>query len=248
MDLGEIVTRRVLGSWTAHDAIAWAESLLEEGGDSREVAILASLGLEGDPDPFEVEGRFQQCLAEQGASLPEGREAWTTAARHVCGGILDGRIAPREGLDLMAKLASRTGYETPYAIWDELDDDVILAEAGEEPFLTTGLAPDTVEETIRRTAEQFLRLLDVKLPEDFDQLVACPECGTVARPRLERTGLSRLPVFVLRILRRPVIVRAYCARCGHPDPPGMTRFEARERLLEVLQATPGSNGGEPGTG
>ncbi len=237
MDFGEIVTRRVLGSWTAHDAIAWAESLLAEDGASRELEILASLGLESNPDAFEVEERFQRCLAEQGETLPEGREAFTTAAHHVCGGILDGRIAPRHGLGLMRRLASRTDYETPYEIWDWLDDDVILVEAGERPFLTPGLTLASVEATIRRTAEQFLRLLEVTLPEDFDQLVACPECGTVDRPRLERTALSRLPLFLLRALRRPVVVRTFCAHCGHPDPPGMTRFEARERLLERLSAT-----------
>ena len=69
MKFEHLVGKRALGSAHARDYTTWAESLLYEGVDAENVAILASIGLERDPDSEEVELYFPESVTSL-ANIP----------------------------------------------------------------------------------------------------------------------------------------------------------------------------------
>ena len=68
----ELLTRkRALGTANLRDYTNWAESMFYENVGSENLAILASMGYERDPDSEEIEMYFQKSIKDLNLSLPE---------------------------------------------------------------------------------------------------------------------------------------------------------------------------------
>ncbi|WNZ54943.1 hypothetical protein QT397_18980 [Microbulbifer sp. MKSA007] len=96
-----LLGKRAIGSAYSKDYTEWAESLLYENVDSENVAILASMGYERDPDPEEIETYFQKCLKDLGLAVPLDKDALKIYAQALCELIISGELEPEQGVGML---------------------------------------------------------------------------------------------------------------------------------------------------
>lgn len=232
MKFEHLVGKRALGSAHARDYTTWAESLLYEGVDAENVAILANIGLERDPDSEEVELYFQKSLRDLGLSLPPDKDALRGYAKALCEQIVSGNLEPEVGADILAAFYSRSDYEPIYSIWDELSEDLWMVHDQDGCIFNTGLTKDNTREYIKSVASQFIVLLETDLPEGFFSLSACPECGYIGKSGLEVIDMPWMPEKLYRLIyKRGQSQRAICPRCKRPFPNNMSDYEGRRQYL-----------------
>jgi hypothetical protein len=82
------------------DYTDWAEEQLLAGHESESVVILASLGLglDKDPDRWEVENLFSKCLTELSILFEDREKAIKDYSLFLCESISSEVITPQEGL------------------------------------------------------------------------------------------------------------------------------------------------------
>lgn len=235
MNFNLLMGKRSLGQAYWKDYTQWAEDLLRQNVDSKNVAILASLGLKQSPDSEEIEFYFQKAMDDCDLTLPTERDSLSAYARYICEQVAHGTMAPNEGLDTLQGFYTISGYEPIYSIWDELSEDIWLVNDREEPIFNTGLTKDNQEEYIMNVAAQFLELLEIDLPDWFFHLFACPACGYIGKSGFERIDKPWLPEKTFKLIyRRDPARRAVCAKCGAPFPKSMGDYEGRTQYLQSL--------------
>ena len=233
MKFEHLAGKRALGSAHARDYTAWAESLLREGIEDENIVILASIGLERDPDSEEVQSYFQKSLRDLGLSLPPDKDALRIYATAVCEQILSGDLGPEAGADILAGFYAGSDYESIYSIWDGLSDDLWLANNNDVCIFNTGLTRYNSGSYIKDVASQFIVLLEADLPDDFFHLSACPECGYVGRCELEIVDKPWMPEKVFKMIyRRGQTQRAVCPNCDRSFPNNMSDYEGRRQYLD----------------
>ncbi len=238
MEFNALVVKRVLGTVQPQDFSNWAENLLLQGCDSKNVAILAILGLERFPDSYEVEHYFEKCIDELGLVLPEDRvviaEYAPEYANELASNISSGLLKPREGLELLKNFGMATDYDKAlYRIWDELAEDVYTLENCDYYLWNTGLLKDNIDEFIIQVAKQFIQLGKTELPDDFFELCACDDCGYIGKAHLKRMDLPWLPEKLFRLIyrKRPAF-KWICAHCTQSHLKNMFDYEGRKQYLE----------------
>lgn len=224
--------KRALGSAYSKDYTEWAESLLYENVESENVAILASIGLERDPDPEEVETYFLKSLKDLGLILPDEKEGLKIYAEALCEQIVSGDLDPEKGVGVLESFYSKSGYEAIYSIWDELNEDIWMVNDRDGCVFNTGLSAANKNEYIKGVAAQFIDLLKTNLPDRFFYLCACSECGYIDENELEVIDKPWMPDKLYRLIyRRGQTQRAICAHCKKPFPKNMSDYEARKQYL-----------------
>lgn len=146
-----------LGTASAKDYTDWAEDMLGKGTESENVAILAGLGLDKEPDSEEVEYYFYKSLKDLKLELPVQENSISTYAGYICTEMIAGNIAPMAGLSMLDELYSESDYEPIYSLWDELSEDVWMVSNGEDSIFNPGLTQENVEQYIVNAAAQFLK-------------------------------------------------------------------------------------------
>jgi len=230
-----LVAKRALGIVQAKDFSDWAESLLVQGCNAENVAILAGFGLEHFPNSYDIELYFKKCVDELGLVLFEDRAAIFEYVYELAANICKGIIKPRAGLESLKNFWVATDDDEPlYRIWDELAEDVCALGDYDAYYLwNTGLSEENVDEFIIKVAQQFLQLCESDLPEDFFCLCACSDCGHIGKAQLIRIDLPWLPEKLFRLVygKAPTF-KWVCGCCAQPQIKNMFDYEGRRLYLE----------------
>jgi len=229
----ELLTgKRALGSAYSKDYIEWAESLLYEDVDSENVAILASMGYERDPDSEEIEKYFLKSIKDLGLTLPGEKEGLKIYAKALCEQIVSGNLEPEKGVSILETFYSRSDYEAIYSIWDELSEDLWKVNDRDGCIFNTGLSIENKSEYIKGVAAQFIELLVTKLPDRFFHLCACSACGYIGESEFEVIDKPWMPNKIFRMIyNRGQTQRAICSSCKRPFPNNMSDYEGRKQYL-----------------
>lgn len=135
----------------ARDFSDWAISKLEEGRDTGNLRMLASMFNE---DVFaEVESHFRKALSELGWSLPPSQESVERYSRSIASQIVNDEITPFEGCRKLHDINSFLDYPPYLYNWTG------LYWAGDD------LTPGEHDDLIREEAE---RLLRGEIPDPLD--------------------------------------------------------------------------------
>ncbi|VAW45283.1 hypothetical protein MNBD_GAMMA03-361 [hydrothermal vent metagenome] len=234
----ELLTgKRALGCAYSKDYTEWAESLLYENVESENVAILASMGYERDPDSEEIEAYFQKSLKDLGLTLPDEKEGLKIYAKALCEQIVSGDLESEKGVSILEAFYSKSDYEAIYSIWDELSEDLWMVSDHEGSIFNTGLSYENKNEYIKAVAAQFIELIEMNLPDRFFCLCACPECGYIGENELEVIDKPWMPDKIYRLIyKRGQMQRAICANCKRPFPNNMSDYEGRKQYISVKSA------------
>jgi len=225
--------KRALGSDYSKDYTDWAESLLYEDVDSDNVAILASLGYERDPDSADIETYFLRSLSDLDLDLPSDEEALKLYAKAICEQIVAGELDPEKGVSVLETFFSSSGYEAIYSIWDELSEDLWMVNDRDVSIFNTGLTIDNKGTYIKKVASQFIMLLESELPDRFFHLSACPECGGIGESGFEVIDKPWMPDKLFRLIyRRGQTLRTICTNCKNPFPKNMSDYEGRKQYFD----------------
>ncbi len=227
-----LVGKRALGSAYSKDYTEWAESLLYEDVDSENVAILASMGYERDPDSEEIETYFQKSLKDLGLGLPSDKDGLKIYAKALCEQIVSGDLEPEKGVGILDGFFTVSDYEAIYSIWDELSEDLWMINDRQACYFNSGLTFENKPNYIKDVAAQFIVLLDSELPERFFYLSSCPECGYIGESSLEVIDKPWMPRQLFRLIYgRGQTQRAICSKCKRPFPNNMSDYEGRKQYL-----------------
>jgi len=229
-----LIGKRALGIAYSKNYTEWAESLLYENVDSDNVAILASMGYERDPDSEEIEVYFQKSLKDLGLALPEEKEGLKIYAKALCEQIISGELEPETGVGILESFYSKSDYDAIYSIWDELSEDLWMVNDRDGCIFNTGLTIQNKSEYIKDVAVQFIELLSKTLPDRFFYLSACLACGHIGESGSEVIDKPWMPAKIFRLIYgRGQTQRAICANCKKPFPNNMSDYEGRKQYLSA---------------
>lgn len=232
MKYENLAGKRALGRACSKDYTNWAESLLYENIESENVAILASMGYERDPDSEEVETYFLKSLKDLSLTLPNEKEGLMRYAKYLCEQIVSGDLEPEEGIGILDSFYLKSDYEAIYSIWYELTEDIWMVSNRDRCIFNTGLTAENKKEYIKGVATQFIELLEKNLPDRFFSLCACPKCGYIGESELEVIDKPWMPGQLYRfIYKRGQTKVAICANCKRRFPNRMSDYEGRKQYL-----------------
>ena len=235
MEFNTLITKQALGIAKNKDFSDWAESLLVQGSESNSVAILASFGIDRNLNTDEVKQYFEKCLLELNLVLPEPRILIFNHVKTLVLEIINGTVKPQIGLNGLKNFWLQTDNDEPlYRIWDELAEDVATLDDYQGYLWNTHLSKENVDDFIIEVAKQFLQLCELKLPDNFFALCACPDCQCVAKPLLKRIELAWLPEKLFRLLygRSPTF-KWVCRACEQSHLYNMFDYEGRKHYLST---------------
>jgi len=225
--------KRALGSDYSKDYTDWAESLLYKDVDSENVAVLAGLGYERDPDSEDIESYFLKSLSDLGLDLPSDEEALKVYAKAICEQIVASELDSEKGVSILETFFSSSDYEAIYSIWSDLSEDLWMVNDLDGSIFNTGLTIENKDDYIKQVASQFIMLLESELPDRFFHLSACPECGVIGESGLEVIDKPWMPDKLFRLIyRRRQTLRAICTNCKNPFPKNMSDYEGRKQYFD----------------
>lgn len=233
-----LIGKRFYSGISAKDYTNWAEGLLLDGTDldSENVAILAGLGLEKEPDFQDVELYFQKSLKDLALTIPDKQEALDNYSSYLCEQLIKNKIAPKTAIGLLDALFYQSDYQPIYSIWSEIGDDIWSIENNEQPYINSTMTKNNMNEFIADVAKQFIVLLKMKLPDNFFKLCACSQCGYIGESEINEKNskiFSKIPEIILRFFFiKPFVREAVCANCLTPFPATMGDFVAREHYIK----------------
>jgi hypothetical protein len=236
MNFTNLAGKIVLGTAHSEDFTGWAMEMLEKGFDSENLAILAGLSFEKNPDSEEIREYFYKSLKDLGLELPTEENSILSYAKYICSEIVAGNISPQNGLSILDGLYSKSDYEPIYSIWDELSEDIGMVNDREGCIFNTGITRENIDQYIVKVAEQFIKLTEIELPERFFWLTVCRKCGYIGENKLIRMDKPWMPEKLYRkIYRRGPTMKPVCSKCGKEFPLGMGDYVAREEYLKSLR-------------
>ncbi len=126
-----ILGRRALNHSESGDYVLWATKQLDEGGESKSVNILA--GLEPPYNWFEVQEYFTRALREL-QIIEKPRDILIEKyAREIAQNIVDQKISPNMGLDILHHIYLDSENDSKYERWMVWDDYRVNLKAGLDP-------------------------------------------------------------------------------------------------------------------
>jgi hypothetical protein len=225
MELSELAFKRLDRSTNVTDYIDWAVGLLYEGSDSQSVAMLASFDLEKEPDAKQVEYYFKLCVSDRGIKLPsqdEWYEALLDYTSDICKKMVSGSLDLKEGAYELLSIAEDNNDPYMLTIWIDLLRD--LSEAChplkvDNIFFNSSLNLNDYDACIRLTAQQYISLSSISLPEKFPWVWMCSKCNYATDLNTWTTSLT-----------------ACCPNCtGVSTLKNMRYFEHRDHYLSNVQ-------------
>lgn len=234
MNFEQLSGRIALANVVPNDYIDWAENLLTEGVESENVAILASLGLDKQPDSEDIKIFFKKSLKDLNLELPLKKDGLLAYAVYLCKKIVNGEISSKKGVNELSHFFYQSGYEPIYGVWDELNDDIWAINNGGHHLFNSNLTKENIDQYIKKMASQFIQLTEIKLPERFFHFYACSKCGYIGEYKLERIEKLWIPekIFSL-IFRRAPACQGICEKCASPYLNSMSDYETRKQYLEL---------------
>ncbi|CAG1770811.1 hypothetical protein BAC3_01341 [uncultured bacterium] len=233
-----LIAKQALGVADIEDFSDWAESLLMDGCELDNVAILASLGVSNDTDLEEVERYFSRCITDLKLVVPNQQTAIWNYAQELAKAIVANTLKPSTGLGLLKSFWIATDYTQPlYSLWYDLAVDVYSLNNDDVYLWNAELQHEDTNEFIIKMAQQFLDLSQYDTPEHFFDLTACFDCGHIgyaANKRIEVTWLA-VPLFRLIYGRNPTM-QPVCSHCGSAHLKSMRDYEGRAMYLLSKQA------------
>ena len=151
----------------AKDYTDWAESLLSDGEQSENVAILAGLGLDKYPDSYDVAFYFERSINDLGLFIKDIDELRMDCAEALCKEFLRNEISSAELVNQLDSFFTESDYEPIFSIWSELNEDIWMLSDCEHSIFNSELTTVKREEYIKQIATQFIHLLHLKLPNSF---------------------------------------------------------------------------------
>ena len=185
MNFSELAFKRLDRDLQIGDYVRWAEGLLAEGCSSTVVAELASYSWDHSPDRDEVERTFQLCIEELGLRVPT-EEDWYQVLKDftcsICQAMLNGTCEAEGGFSELLNISE--DHHDPYVltVWLDLASDLHEWTFGGEHthiYFNTSLLPESRESCILKTAEQYIALCELGLPEKFPRVWWCTACRHV---------------------------------------------------------------------
>lgn len=235
MDFNELIGKRIIGIDCANDYIEWAESSLLIEDNSKYIAILASLGLDHNPDSQEVEYYFIKCLQELGIKIPTEKVVLKSYAKIICEQIIKGKMNSEYGINILTYFYRCNEYDSIYHIWDDLNCDIWYVKNEDYHYYNTGITSENVEKYTKQVAKQFLKLIELDIPYNFLALFFCKKCNDICSLNLDRFEMKWLPeqLFTLFYRRKP-LSRHICSKCCEPLPISMRDYESRQLYLKKI--------------
>ena len=232
MEFNYLAGKIAVGAAQPKDYSEWAIDMLNKGVESENIVILAGLDMDKYPDLEEIKYYFKQSIIDLELELPSEEKNLLNYATYICREIIKGEIPPRDGVTTLNGLYSISDYEPIYSIWDALSDDIWSIKERGICYFNTGLSEDNIDQYIINVASQFIKLIEVELPDDFFQLSVCQKCGNIGEHKLERIDSPWLPEKLYRLIfKKGPTHRAICSKCSEPFPLNMGDYEARKQYL-----------------
>lgn len=233
-----LIAKQALGMADIEDFSDWAESLLHQGCELENVAILASLGVSNDTDLDEAEYYFSQCINDLNLCVPNQQDAIWTYSQELAKAVAAKTLKPSVGLGVLKSFWIATDYTQPlYSLWYDLAVDVYSLNNQDAYLWNAELYNEDMNEFIIKTAQQFLDLAQQELPENFFDLIACFDCqqiGQLTHKRIELPWLA-MPLFRLIYGRNPTLL-PICSHCGSDHIKSMRDYQGRALYLLSKQA------------
>jgi hypothetical protein len=140
----ELFAKLHMNMATSEDLVAWAVSLLEEGIETKNVSILASLGK--PLYPSEVDDYFRRSLKDLGWSFPESEDCLREFMRDTAAKILRNEISPFKGCEQIYQAVRGLDYPGDLIGWSCL-------YWGHDPHSYQDLSDDEFDASVRREAK-----------------------------------------------------------------------------------------------
>ena len=157
MSTAAIFGLRALQRGTTAAYVDWANFMLEAGHDSRNLRILAGLG--SFTSSFEAQDHFTNALVELGIKEPDKERAVRDYAVYLAERIIDGSLAYRAGVKIIADLCISSNYPRYLSKWYELEDDMWDLDYGETPWFHHELTLKNAQKIVEKEAREFLETL-----------------------------------------------------------------------------------------
>ena len=156
------LARDSYGTVSARDFSDWAIQLLEQGFDSRNIRILASMF---NADIFlEVEGYFHKSLKDLAWEFPNIEDCLLRYARFIANEIIEGKIKPFEGCIIMREIYNALDCPAILANW------ISLYWAGDDYYWQgDNLTEEELDKQIVQEAKRFLTGETFIFPETIEE-------------------------------------------------------------------------------
>ena len=237
MTLTKIWGLKALDKPYVNACIDWAEQLLINGDTSENVLILASLGLDKNPERCEVEKYFKRAVQDVGETEPKYFDAIKNYALELCHVALEGHLTQDEAVNLLAEIYSCTNYDYGiFSIWTDLLDELYLLENEDPYYCNPELTKANKSVYIDKQLRHFIILLNSEIPHNFVHLSFCEECNKLVKATWQRRSRISRYRRLMQLLR--LIEPAYCTECmvcGSTHVVRLHTVEAREKALKMLQ-------------
>ena len=153
------------GEMCEQDYVASAVLALMDGFDTPSLVILAGLDL-SPSNPGERNEYFRKSIQELGIDILDSEDnILVRFSGLLCKGLLWGEIDPKDALSMLASYNVWSSYSEPlFGVWASVDDEIDLLNAGIGP-LDDNYVNETIQnEYIKKVAEQYIALLETRLP------------------------------------------------------------------------------------
>ncbi|WDE96332.1 hypothetical protein PQO03_11490 [Lentisphaera profundi] len=215
------------------DYTDWAESLLSDGEQSENIAILASLGLDKHPDNYDVKFYFERSINDLGLFIKDTDELRIDCAESLCNELLRNEISSATLINQLDRFFTESDYEPIFSIWSELSEDIWLLDDCGHSIFNSELTTDNKEEYIKKIAEQFIQLIHIDLPKSFFRQSICKSCchlGETTSVRADKKWLSD-KIYQL-FYRQPAYYKSICTQCQSSETLSMSDFNGRKLYLK----------------
>lgn len=152
------------GTLSVRDFSDWAVTRIEQGKDSKNICILASMY--DAQSYFDIEDYFYRSLQELGWNFPNKEECLERYAKFIAQKIVDGEIEPFQGCAIMREINNSLGHPANLSHW------ISLYWAGDDLDLEGQIL--TNEEFNKRIIQEAKRYLSGEIfiyPESIEEKV-----------------------------------------------------------------------------
>jgi len=153
------------GKMCEQDYVDWAVLALMDGFDTPSLVILAGLDL-SPSNPGERNEYFRRSIQELGIDVLDSEDnILVKFSGLLCKGLLWGEIDPKDALSMLASYNNRTFYFEPlFNVWYSVDDEIDLINDGYLSIYKNDVNETNQNEYIKKVAEQYIALLETRLP------------------------------------------------------------------------------------
>ena len=156
METEELLGKCAVQKETGDDFVAWAETMLAKGCTNINVEILAALGLEKPINIFEAKSCFENAKNELQIEIPCKEDCIMSYAKYLAKKIVNGKVAPADGVRTLFRLCSDAEYPKKLIIWYMLDEDIDLLNYDENPIFDPAMNKNNIDQIVIDKAKHFI--------------------------------------------------------------------------------------------